>query len=136
MWEKLKDILTSSIISFKEYELTLTDLFLIVAGYLALQFALKVLRSKLTTIVFSRNKVDIGRQASVLQFIQYILYTIFIIFSLELLGINLSILLAGSAALLVGLGFGIQQIFNDLVSGLIMLFEGNVQVGDILEVAT
>lgn len=133
-WETIKDILTSSLISFKEYELTLADLLLIIAGYTLLQFVLKVMRSRLTKAVFKRNKIDIGRQASLLQIIQYVLYTIFFIFSLELIGLNLSILLAGSAALLVGLGFGIQQIFNDLVSGLIMLFEGNVEIGDILEV--
>lgn len=42
-------------------------------------------------------------------------------------------MLAGSAALLVGLGFGIQQIFNDLVSGIILLFEGNLKVGEIIQ---
>ncbi|MDD3743918.1 MAG: mechanosensitive ion channel, partial [Lentimicrobiaceae bacterium] len=50
------------------------------------------------------------------------------------IGVNLNIMLAGSAALLVGLGFGIQHIFNDLVSGIILLMEGNVKVGDIVEI--
>jgi len=43
-------------------------------------------------------------------------------------------LLAGSAALLVGVGLGLQNTFNDFVSGIILLFEGTIKVGDILEV--
>ncbi len=54
----------------------------------------------------------------------------------QTLGIRVSLLLAGSAALLVGVGLGLQQTFNDLVSGLILLFEGNVRVGDIIEINT
>jgi small-conductance mechanosensitive channel len=42
-------------------------------------------------------------------------------------------MLAGSAALLVGLGLGLQQTFNDIVSGIIILIEGTIRVGDVLE---
>ncbi|MFT7031218.1 MAG: small-conductance mechanosensitive channel [Marinoscillum sp.] len=53
---------------------------------------------------------------------------------LDSIGVEITLLLAGSAALLVGLGFGIQQIFNDVVSGILLLFEGTVSVGDIVEI--
>ncbi len=45
----------------------------------------------------------------------------------------MSVLLVGSTALLVGLGLGVQNIFKDLVSGLFLLFEGTMKVGDIIE---
>ena len=61
------------------------------------------------------------------------IWIVFILFALENFGVNLNLMLAGSAALLVGLGFGIQQIFNDLVSGIILLFEGNLKVGEIIQ---
>ena len=51
---------------------------------------------------------------------------------LELLGVRLSVLLAGSAALLVGIGLGLQDSFKDVVSGLIILGEGTIEVGDIV----
>jgi len=44
-----------------------------------------------------------------------------------------TIFIAGSAALLVGLGLGVKQIFNDIVSGIILLIEGGLSVGDVIE---
>jgi small-conductance mechanosensitive channel len=56
------------------------------------------------------------------------------VFVLETLGVKITILIAGSAALLVGVGLGLQQTFNDIVSGFILLMEGSSKVGDILDV--
>mgnify|MGYP000060584550 FL=1 len=46
----------------------------------------------------------------------------------------MSIIYGGAAALLVGVGLGLQQTFNDFFSGLVLLFERSVMVGDILEI--
>jgi small-conductance mechanosensitive channel len=52
------------------------------------------------------------------------------------LSIDLTILLTGSAALLVGLGLGLQDVFKDMIAGIVLLFEGNVRVGDIVEISS
>jgi len=75
-----------------------------------------------------------GRRLSLFQLVKYLLWVLVISYCITVLGFNISLLLAGSAALLVGLGFGLQNIFSDLVSGLFMLFERKVKVGDIMEV--
>ena len=80
------------------------------------------------------GNVDKGRQFAVIQLIKYLVYLISLLFAFQALSIDISLLLAGSAALLVGVGLGLQQTFNDLVSGLILLFEGSVSVGDIIEI--
>jgi small-conductance mechanosensitive channel len=54
---------------------------------------------------------------------------------LDTVGIKITFLLASSAALLVGLGLGLQQLFQDFVSGITLLIEGTVKVGDIVETA-
>ncbi len=54
--------------------------------------------------------------------------------AIESLGFKITVILAGSAALLVGVGLGLQQTFNDFVSGIILLFERTIKVGDILEI--
>ena len=53
---------------------------------------------------------------------------------LEIFGIDVTLIIAGSAALFVGLGFGLQHIFNDWISGILILFEGTIQVGEIVEI--
>jgi small-conductance mechanosensitive channel len=55
-------------------------------------------------------------------------------FILETLGFRITVLIAGSAAILVGIGLGLQNIFNDFISGIILLIEGSTKIGDVLEI--
>ena len=55
-------------------------------------------------------------------------------FMLETIGIKVTVLIAGSAALLVGVGLGLQQTFNDVISGIILLSERSIKIDDILEI--
>lgn len=75
-----------------------------------------------------------GRRISVFHLIRYFIWVIVITVSIKIAGIDVTLLLAGSAALLVGIGFGLQNIFSDLISGFFMLFERKVRVGDVMEV--
>jgi len=64
----------------------------------------------------------------------YVLWVVAVVYILEALGFEITVILAGSAALLVGLGLGLQQTFNDILSGLVLLFERSVRENDILEI--
>ncbi len=79
------------------------------------------------------NNVDKKRRHSIYLLVKYFVWVISIVLMLEALEIGVTILLGASAALLVGLGFGLQTIFADLVSGLFLLFEGTIKIGDIVE---
>ncbi len=74
-----------------------------------------------------------SRKKSVLKFLSYIIWLIAILVILNLTGLKLTIFLGAGAALLVGIGFGLQQIFADLISGIFLLFEGNLREDDIVE---
>jgi len=84
--------------------------------------------------VYRKREIDEGSQFAVNQLLKYVIYLFAIFFSLNSLGINMTLLLGGAAALLVGIGLGLQQTFNDFFSGLVLLFERSVAVGDILTV--
>lgn len=84
--------------------------------------------------IYNNRKIDEGSVYAINQLVKYIIYIFAIVIALDVFGINMNILLGGAAALLVGLGLGLQQTFNDLVSGIIMLFERSVSVGDVMEV--
>ena len=83
--------------------------------------------------VYENREIDIGSQFAINQLVKYLIYTFAIISALSVMGINITILLGGAAALLVGIGLGLQQTFNDFISGIVLLFERTVSVGDVLE---
>jgi small-conductance mechanosensitive channel len=77
-----------------------------------------------------------GPTYSVFQIIRYIVWVLAIGFAFESVGITFNLLIASSAALLVGLGLGLQQMFMDYVAGIIILFEGVVRVNDVVEIGS
>jgi len=79
------------------------------------------------------GRFDKGRGKALFQILNYTIIVISIIIGLDMIGVKITLLLAGSAALLVGVGLGLQQVFNDIVSGILLLFEGTVTIGDIIE---
>lgn len=80
------------------------------------------------------DKFDRGNIYALFQIIKYVIWIISILLTLETLGLKLNALLAGSAALLVGIGLGLQNTFINFIAGIILLFEGSIKVEDILEV--
>lgn len=80
------------------------------------------------------KKLDEGNSYAIYQIIKYVVWIIAIVLILDTIGVKITVLLAGSAALLVGVGLGLQQTFNDIISGIILLSERSIKVGDLLEV--
>ena len=80
------------------------------------------------------QRLDTGSSYAVYQIVKYILWVIAFGAVLETIGIKVTVLIAGSAALLVGIGLGLQQTFNDVISGMILLSERSIKIGDILEI--
>jgi len=80
------------------------------------------------------QKFDTGTAYAIYQIIKYTFWIIAFGLVLETIGIKVTVLIAGSAALLVGIGLGLQQTFNDIVSGMILLSERSIKIDDILEI--
>jgi len=94
----------------------------------------KIMLSIFSFLVHRREDLDTGRRHSLILLVKYFVWVIAIIACIQSVGIRLSFLWGGIAALGVGIGLGLQQLFNDLVSGVFLLFEGSVQVEDTIEV--
>ncbi len=131
--KNLKEILEFPFLNIGDFHLSL---FHIIAAIFILSIArfLVWLINRILERFFRKRNVDAGRRFAFLQFAKYIIYTAAILMAFEAVGLSLSVLWGGAAALLVGIGLGLQQTFNDLVSGLILLIEGSVEVDDIIEV--
>ena len=129
----ITDFLNFEILNVNNYILSIFDLSSIIAIGIITKLALWLI-SKALFNKKKLHKLDEGSAFALFQIIKYLLWIIAITLMLEALGIKVTILLAGSAALLVGVGLGLQQTFNDMLSGIILLFEHSVKVGDILEI--
>lgn len=106
-------------------------------GLLIIVFATRLIIKYAGRIISRQIKqkgLDEGRTLAIYQIIKYIIIVSAILLGLEVIGIKLTLLLGGAAALLVGVGLGLQSTFNDIFSGVILLFERSIAVGDILEV--
>jgi small-conductance mechanosensitive channel len=83
---------------------------------------------------YKRKSVNTGSQYAINQLIKYVFFVIAILLALDNMGIQMTVLWGGAAALLVGIGLGLQQTFMDFFSGIILLFERTVEVSDVVSV--
>lgn len=129
----IKSIFEFRLISVGEYELTIYHLlfiaFIFFVTFLLLSFIKKFLYKKADD-----KNIEFGKKFALFQIAKYLIWVIAISIILDSVGINITLLVAGSAALLVGIGLGLQQVFMDFVSGIILLFEGSIKINDVVEI--
>lgn len=129
-------ILFTSDIEAGKLKMSLADIF---AFFITIQISIwlsKLVRFILEQEVFSRRQQQDKRtsQGAVLVIVRYSFITLGVLFAFAAAGIELSSIAVLLGALGVGIGFGLQGIFNNLVSGIILAVERPMQIGDIVEV--
>ena len=128
--DKIIDLFGLSLIKTKDINLTVGAVIALVIAFIATGYVLKFIRK-----VITRNipLEDQNKFISIFQFVQYLVYLFVIMFTLNASGVNISVLLTASAAIFLGLGFALQQLFQDLISGILIILEQSLKVGDIIE---
>jgi len=131
--ETLEQLLNLRLFRDTDFEFSIINfisaaIVLLIAWSLVWLFTKKILPQ-----FYKRQKTEIGSQYTINQLFKYFVYTIGILWAIQSLGINTNVVWGAMAALAVGFGLGLQQTFNDLFSGLIILFEGKIRVGDSVE---
>ncbi len=129
----LREFLEYDLLETKDFDITVYEILTILILFLATVLVMRLLKRVLRARV-KKKEFDSGRSHAILQILKYVIYIAIILISFEIVGIKITLLLAGSAALLVGLGLGLQQIFQDIMSGIAILFEGSLKVGDVVEI--
>jgi len=92
------------------------------------------IRAFLDGEVFPRQQLDRGARDAIKKLIHYSLLFFGIMTAISLIGLNLASLAFLTGALGIGVGFGLQNIVNNFVSGLMLLFERPFKVGDMVVV--
>lgn len=131
--ETLREFLEFELISIGSYTIHLYTLVNVLLIFLITKLILWLIKKTLYRKTRLR-KLDKGSTYALFQIIKYILWVIAIALILEVIGVKLTVLLAGSAALLVGIGLGLQQTFNDVISGFILLSEKSIKISDVLQI--
>ncbi|MCI0473582.1 MAG: mechanosensitive ion channel, partial [Ignavibacteria bacterium] len=93
----------------------------------------RVLKRFLVRKIFPRYEVSEGNSKSLSSIISYFIIILGFLVALNTAGINISMLFAGGAALMIGIGFGLQNVANNFISGIIILFERPIKEGDFIE---
>jgi small-conductance mechanosensitive channel len=131
--ERLKNIFEYKIFHFEQYQFAVYQIVIVITILLLTKIILAITK-KIIARTWQVKKLNTGGQHSLFQLIKYFVWIVTIVLVLETIGVKITFLLAGSAALLVGIGLGLQQTFNDIISGIILLFEGSIKIGDIIEI--
>jgi small-conductance mechanosensitive channel len=129
----LKELLEYKLFEIGSYSLSVYMLVLLVLVYVLTKIVLSLFARFFFRLARKRN-IEGGRQHSFYLLFRYLIWTVAIIIMLSVAGVQFSILLASSAAFLVGLGLSFQQTFTDVFSGIILLFEGTIEKEDVIEV--
>jgi small-conductance mechanosensitive channel len=107
-----------------------TVLFVILVLLLT-NFMLKILRKLLFRTLSNDTRVKFK---SLFSFINYFVYIVVALIILQNVGVDVTAIFAASAALLVGVGLALQTFIQDIISGIFILVDKSVLVGDIIEV--
>lgn len=134
IWGSIVSFLNTTIIPFQsggeEVRLTVGHVLLVIIAFIVASVVLKGIRLFFTRKMPEGDKLKF---ISVFKFIRYIVYVIVVLLTLSSVGIDISILLTASAALFVGLGLALQELFQDIIGGLFIIIDKSLLVGDVVE---
>jgi small-conductance mechanosensitive channel len=127
---KIQDVMTTRLFTINETPISIASVFVFVLVLSAFVIFAKFLSKSVLHRIFVRTKMEIGTQYTLRRMTEYLIMVIGAIVAFQVLGIDLSGLAVIFGLLSVGIGFGLQNITSNFISGLILLFEQPIKVGD------
>ena len=136
--EKVANNIVDEAISVLDYSFTFSEKISIsVKGLIFIIFALilSTFLLKLVRKVSTRNmpKNDQLKFVGVFSYLKWFVYLVIFLVGMHTSGVNVTAVFAASAALLIGVGLALQTLFQDIISGIFILVDQSVHVGDIIE---
>ncbi len=134
-FEKLRQALTYPLLKLGGNTVTLAGIVELIVLVAAVLVAERIVRRQLITRVLRRTRLDLPLQYAIGRIAGYLFIALGLYIALQLVGINLTSLAFVAGAVGVGIGFGLQNIVNNFVSGIIILAERPIAIGDRVEVS-
>ena len=130
-WEKMGDFLQLSVNLNKGISISIADLLLVVTVIFVTALVLRLI---LRLISKNLPDDDKGKFKVVFGYFRWLIYIIILLVTLHSVGVDVTAVFAASAALLIGIGLALQTLFQDIISGVFILVDQSVHVGDIIEI--
>lgn len=133
IWGLIQDLWNAGFsynVGSEEIRITVGLVVLIIGAFLLTSVVLRIIRSFITSKLMEEDKMKF---ISVFKFIKYFVYLTVILITLSSTGVDVTILLTASAALFVGLGLALQELFQDVIGGIFIILDKSLLVGDVIE---
>ena len=130
----IRGILDLPVLKLGEAQITVWTIFCFIVLLIGLFYIAGRIKKVLIRRVLSHSRLDLGAQQAVGSITRYVVLLVGLLIILQTVGINLTTLNVVAGAVGIGIGFGLQNIASNFVSGLIILFERPIKIGDRIEV--
>lgn len=134
VWGNILEFFKFNILNFEiggtQIKITVGLVLLVITVFFFTNIVLRGIRILFTRRLAENDKLKF---ISVFKFLRYLIYLIVILVTLGSAGIDITILLTASAALFVGLGLALQELFQDIIGGVFIITDKTLLVGDIIE---
>lgn len=127
---KLGEIFTTNLFNLGDSSITLGTILYFIIGFVVLNYVAKRFKNLLVDQILVKANMDRGARNSIGLITRVAIMFIGSVFIIQSAGINMSSLSLLAGALGVGIGFGLQNITDNFISGIIILFEKPIKVGD------
>lgn len=131
---QIKHFLDLPIAEIGKTHLTLWSIIYLILLIFILLFVTAKLKRWVVYKLLEKSKIELGVRIAVGTIVRYLILILGFVIIMQTEGIDLSALTILAGALGVGIGFGLQNVTNNFVSGIIILFERPIKVGDRIEV--
>ncbi len=130
IWETISNFLRQHINLGTDISISILDIFVVITVIFITSLVLKFL----LTIVTKKLPEDDKSKFDVLYgYFKWLIYLIIFLITLHTVGVDVTAIFAASAALLIGIGLALQTLFQDIISGVFILLDQTLHVGDIVE---
>ena len=134
LWEKINYYFKDFILfKIQDVGITLSHLAVAVIAIILSLLVSRAVRSTLQKQLFKKMEIDQGLEYALLRFIHYVILIIGVYIGLKTINIPLGAVIGLFAVIGVGIGFGLQNLASNFISGIILLFERPIKIGDRLE---
>lgn len=134
--QSVQEFLRTPVFTIGEMELTLWSIVYTVVLIVLLIYVSGIIKRWTSDRLLARTRLEMGSRLAIAAITRYFIVVVGLLIILQTAGIDLTTLNVLAGAVGIGVGFGLQNIANNFISGLIILFERPIKIGDRIEVGS